>query len=71
VTFSLDDVDVVDAWINPNLGRPSTSGTTPPTCSPVSWSATRGTTLEQLIDEMDEAGVAKASSAPATPTTTT
>lgn len=51
---------IIDAWINPNLGPPSDSKKDVGYLFPElakRWE--RGTTLSQLIDEMDEAGVAK------------
>ncbi|WP_309224747.1 amidohydrolase family protein [Mycolicibacterium sp. CBMA 234] len=52
---------VVDAWINPNLGGPLTDGNDVSYLFPeLGERLERGTTLEQLIDEMDEAGVAQA-----------
>jgi predicted TIM-barrel fold metal-dependent hydrolase len=50
---------VVDAWINPNI-TPSLDGMDVTYLFPgLRERMERGTTLEQLIDEMDEAGVAK------------
>ncbi|GAA0607692.1 hypothetical protein GCM10009547_07010 [Sporichthya brevicatena] len=48
---------VVDAWINPNLG--ATAGDVSYLFPDLAERLERGTTLEQLIDEMDAAGVAK------------
>lgn len=61
MTFSLDGVGAVDAWINPNLRPPSTvSRDVAYLFKGLMERYERGTTLSQLIDEMDEAGVAKA-----------
>jgi predicted TIM-barrel fold metal-dependent hydrolase len=48
---------VVDAWINPNLG--ATAGDVSYLFPDLAARLDRGTTLEQLVDEMDAAGVAK------------
>lgn len=51
---------IIDGWINPNLGPPSDSKKNVGYLFPElqqRWD--RGTTLSQLIDEMDAAGVAK------------
>lgn len=48
---------VVDAWINPNLG--ATAGDVSYLFPGLVERLERGTTLEQLIDEMDAAGVEK------------
>ncbi len=48
---------VVDAWINPNLGALTNAATA--LFPDLAARMERGTTLEQLIDEMDAAGVAK------------
>ena len=48
---------IVDAWINPNLG--ATAGDVSYLFPDLAARLERGTTLEQLIDEMDAAGVAK------------
>jgi predicted TIM-barrel fold metal-dependent hydrolase len=51
---------IVDAWINPNLGPPTEDAKTVGYLFPElarRWE--RGTTVSQLIDEMDAAGVAK------------
>lgn len=50
--------EVVDAWINPNLG--STAGDVSYLFPDLAARIERGTTLDQLIDEMDSAGVTKA-----------
>jgi predicted TIM-barrel fold metal-dependent hydrolase len=61
VTFSLDNVGAIDAWINPNLRPPRTLNRDVAYLFPgLVERYERGTTLPQLIDEMDEAGVAKA-----------
>ena len=61
MTFSLEGVGAVDAWINPNLRPPSTvSRDVAYLFKGLMERYERGTTLSQLIDEMDEAGVAKA-----------
>jgi len=61
VTFSLDNVGAIDAWINPNLRPPRTLNRDVAYLFPgLVERYERGTTLTQLIDEMDEAGVAKA-----------
>jgi predicted TIM-barrel fold metal-dependent hydrolase len=49
---------VVDAWINPNIGPPS-GGDVRYLFPGLSERLERGTTLNQLVDEMDGAGVAK------------
>lgn len=49
--------DVVDAWINPNLGQ--TAGDVSYLFPGLAERLERGTTLEQLVDEMDAAGIAK------------
>jgi predicted TIM-barrel fold metal-dependent hydrolase len=51
---------IIDAWINPNLGPPTEDAKTVGYLFPelaARWE--RGTTLSQLIDEMDAAGVAR------------
>ena len=51
---------VVDAWINPNLGPPKDPKTNVGYLFPdlqARWE--RGTSLEQLVDEMDAAGVSR------------
>ena len=61
MTFSLDGVGAVDAWINPNLRPPKSVSRDVLYLFPgLEERYERGTTLSQLIDEMDEAGVAKA-----------
>jgi predicted TIM-barrel fold metal-dependent hydrolase len=61
MTFSLDGVGAVDAWINPNLRPPESINRDVLYLFPgLEERYERGTTLSQLIDEMDEAGVAKA-----------
>ena len=50
---------VVDAWINPNLGALSNDNDVSYLFPGLRDRIDRGTTLEQLIDEMDEAGVEK------------
>ncbi|MCU1486526.1 MAG: amidohydrolase [Actinomycetia bacterium] len=59
-TFSLAG-GAIDAWINPNLGPPTDPGRDASALFPeMAARLERGTTLPQLIDEMDEAGVRKA-----------
>lgn len=61
MTFSLDGVGAVDAWINPNQGPPLDLKNNPAYLFPgLMERYERGTTLAQLVDEMDEAGVARA-----------
>lgn len=61
MTFSLDGVGAVDAWINPNLRPPTSLNRDVAYLFPgLLERYERGTTLSQLLDEMDEAGVAKA-----------
>ena len=61
MTFSLDGVGAVDAWINPNLRPPRTVSRDVLYLFPgLAERYERGTTLSQLLDEMDGAGVAKA-----------
>ncbi|MDQ1502752.1 MAG: uncharacterized protein QOD57_479 [Actinomycetota bacterium] len=61
MTFSLDGVGAVDAWINPNQGPPLDLKNNPAYLFPgLMERYERGTTLPQLVDEMDEAGVARA-----------
>ena len=50
---------VVDAWINPNLGPLSDGNDVSYLFPGLRERIERGTSLEQLIDEMDEAGVEK------------
>ena len=50
--------DVVDAWINPNIGEPS-GGDVNYLFPGLAERLEQGTTLDQLIDEMDQSGVAK------------
>jgi uncharacterized protein len=50
---------VVDAWINPNLGPLSDSNEVTYLFPGLRERIERGTSLEQLVDEMDEAGVEK------------
>jgi predicted TIM-barrel fold metal-dependent hydrolase len=50
---------VVDAWINPNIVPPSGANDVSYLFPGLRELIERGTTLEQLIDEMDEAGVEK------------
>ena len=50
---------VVDAWINPNLGPLSDSNDVSYLFPGLRERIERGTSLEQLVDEMDEAGVEK------------
>ena len=58
--FSLE-VGAIDAWINPNTGlAPARAAEVGYLFPDMRERVERGTTLEQLIDEMDEAGVAKA-----------
>ena len=58
--FSLRD-GANDVWVNPNTGLPPARVRRSRTCSrTMRERVQRGTPLEQLIDEMDEAGVAKA-----------
>jgi predicted TIM-barrel fold metal-dependent hydrolase len=52
--------DVVDAWINPNLGPLSDGNDVSYLFAGLRERVERGTTLEQLIDEMDAAGVTRA-----------
>lgn len=52
---------IIDAWINPNLGPPLRDSWNVGYLFPAlkeRWE--RGTTLEQLVDEMDEAGIVRA-----------
>lgn len=49
--------EVVDAWINPNLG--DTAGDVGYLFPDLAARLARGTTLDQLVGEMDAAGVAK------------
>jgi predicted TIM-barrel fold metal-dependent hydrolase len=52
-------IGVIDAWINPNLG-PRADGNDVSYLFPgLRERLERGTTVEQLVDEMDEAGIAK------------
>ena len=51
--------DVIDAWINPNLGPLSDSNDVSYLFPGLRERVKRGTTLDQLIDEMDAAGVHK------------
>lgn len=51
---------VVDAWINPNLGCLSDDNDVTYLFSGLRERMERGTSLEQLIDEMDEAGIQRA-----------
>ncbi|MDQ1497942.1 MAG: hypothetical protein QOI86_1282, partial [Actinomycetota bacterium] len=61
MTFSLDGIGAVDAWINPNQGPPLDLKNNPAYLFPgLMERYERGTTLPQLVDEMDEAGVARA-----------
>ena len=58
--FSLKD-GAIDAWVNPNTGLPPARAAEVFYLFPAMRERVeRGTSLEQLIDEMDEAGVAKA-----------
>jgi predicted TIM-barrel fold metal-dependent hydrolase len=50
---------VVDAWINPNLGSLSDDNDVSYLFPGLRERMERGTSLEQLVDEMDEAGVDK------------
>jgi uncharacterized protein len=50
---------VVDAWINPNIGPPAEDSDVTYLFPELLERLARGTTLEQLIDEMDAAGVEK------------
>jgi predicted TIM-barrel fold metal-dependent hydrolase len=50
---------VVDAWINPNLGTLSDDNDVSYLFPGLRERMERGTSLEQLVDEMDEAGVDK------------
>jgi predicted TIM-barrel fold metal-dependent hydrolase len=60
MSFSLDEVKAVDAWINPNQGPPLDRRNNPAYLFPgLMERYERGTTLSQLIDEMDGAGVAR------------
>jgi uncharacterized protein len=56
--FELPD-DVVDAWINPNIGPPRDGQDVSYLFPELAQRLARRTTLGQLIDEMDEAGVAR------------
>jgi predicted TIM-barrel fold metal-dependent hydrolase len=59
-TFSLE-IGGIDAWINPNTGLPPARAAEVEYLFPdMRDRVKRGTTLEQLIDEMDEAGLSKA-----------
>lgn len=51
---------VVDAWVNPNLGRLSAENDVTYLFPGLRERMERGTSLEQLIDELDEAGIHKA-----------
>ena len=50
---------IVDAWINPNLGLLSDDNDVSYLFPGLRERMERGTTVEQLIDEMDEAGIDK------------
>jgi predicted TIM-barrel fold metal-dependent hydrolase len=50
---------IVDAWINPNLGLLSDDNDVSYLFPGLRERMERGTTVEQLIDEMDEAGIEK------------
>ena len=59
-SFSLDG-GAIDAWINPNTGLPPGRAEEVAYLFPeMAERVQRGTTLEQLVDEMDDAGIAKA-----------
>lgn len=59
-SFSLE-MGAIDAWINPNTGLPPAKAAEVEYLFPdMRDRVQRGTTLEQLVDEMDEAGVTKA-----------
>jgi hypothetical protein len=51
-------VDIVDGWINPNLGGPVT-GDVAYLFPGLADRLERGTSLEQLVDEMDASGVSR------------
>ena len=58
--FSLEG-GAIDAWVNPNIGLPAAKAAEVAYLFPeMAARNARGTTLEQLIDEMDEAGITKA-----------
>lgn len=58
--FSLER-GAIDAWVNPNVGLPAAKAAEVAYLFPdMAARNARGTTLEQLIDEMDEAGINKA-----------
>ena len=60
MTFSLDGVGAIDAWINPNIKPPKSVNRDVVYLFPGLWERyEKGTTLTQLIDEMDEAGVTR------------
>jgi hypothetical protein len=56
--FDLPD-GVTDAWINPNLGPPLAGRDVAYLFPDLRERMDRGTTLDQLVGEMDEAGVAR------------
>src|SRR4051794_36010870 len=55
-----DDLWLIDAWVNPNQGGPNAPSLADHLFPGLAERRARGTTLAQLIDEMDEAGVDKA-----------
>lgn len=54
------DYQLVDTWVNPNFGQPNTQSDVSYLFPGLAERWERGTTLEQLIDEMDEANVGRA-----------
>jgi hypothetical protein len=53
-----DGVDIVDAWINPNVGGP-VAGDVAYLFAGLAQRLERGTSLSELIDQMDAAGVSR------------
>lgn len=50
---------MIDAWVNPNFPTPTVDPTVAKLFPGLQERRVRGTTLEQLVDEMDQAGVAR------------